>query len=187
MTPAAQPQRRLALRRLAFLGLAPAAALLQACGTLARPNIGNPWTQGRLLLRVDATASQAAQSVTAAFELRGDGGSGELRLLSPLGTRLATATWSPRQVLLTTPEGERAFANLDELSQQALGQAVPLAALPDWLAGRPWAGAAHQLQTQGFEQLGWQVSTFRRAEGLVEANRLAAPAVLLRVRLELPA
>lgn len=185
----------LAPRRRALVGAArftpalwlPALSLLSACSTVPARSSADGWTQGRLLLRVDATAAQAAQSVTAAFELQGDSNSGELRLLTPLGTRLATALWSPRQVLLSTPEGERTFASLDDLSQQTLGQSVPLAALPDWLAGRPWPGAAFQTQAQGFEQLGWQVSTAGRAEGLVEARRATAPAILLRVRLELPA
>ncbi len=185
--PAFPPRRR------ALLGAAaacwPALALLQACSTVPADSASAPWTQGRLLLRVDATPSQTAQSFSAAFELRGSGTSGELRLLSPLGTRLATALWSPRQVLLTTPEGERTFENLDDLSQQALGQPVPLAALPDWLAGRPWAGAPFTPQPGGFEQLGWQVQTAAHADGLLEARRPAAPtapAVLLRVKLELP-
>lgn len=172
------------------LALVPALALLQACSVLparTTPSADEPWAQGRLLLRVDASTRAAAQSFTASFELQGNGNSGELRLLSPLGTRMATAQWSPQQVRLATPAGEQSFANLDELSRQALGEPVPLAALPDWLAGRPWAGAPHQLQPQGFEQLGWQVNTSGRAEGTVEARRPAPPAVLLRVRLETPA
>ena len=161
--------------------------LLQACSAWPTRSTAAGWTQGRLLLRVDATADQAAQSVTAAFELQGDGNSGELRLLTPLGTQLASALWSPRQVLLTTPAGEQTFVSLDALSQQAFGQSLPLAALPDWLAGRPWQGAASQTQPQGFEQLGWQVNTANREQGLVEARRPSAPALLLRVRLESPA
>ncbi len=162
--------------------------VLQGCSTaLPQRGASRDWTQGRMLLRVDATAAQGAQSFTAAFELQGDGTTGELRLLSPLGTRLATATWSPSRAHLVLPAVEQSFNNLDELARQALGQAVPLAALPDWLAGRPWGGASHEPQPQGFVQLGWQVNTSARAEGLVEARRAEAPAVLLRVRLELPA
>ncbi len=139
------------------------------------------------MLRVDASASQPAQSMSAAFELQGDGSHGELRLFSPLGTRLVTASWSALGAQLSTPEGARSFDSLDALAEQALGQSVPLAALPDWLAGRPWAGADHQLGPEGFEQLGWQVTTLRLAEGQLDARRAAAPSVLLRVRLELPA
>ncbi len=159
-------------------------AQLQACSHAPAVRTAAPWAQGRLLLRVDASAVQPAQSFSAAFELQGNSSQGELRLFSPLGTRLVTASWSPLGAQLGTPQGERSFDSLDALSEQALGQSVPLAALPDWLAGRPWAGAGHQLRPDGFEQVGWEVTTSRLAEGQLDARRPAAPAVLLRVRLE---
>lgn len=146
-----------------------------------------PWTTGRMSVRVDASPARVAQNVSAAFELRGDGGVGELRLMSALGTSLAHARWAPGQVRLETPDGERSFDNLDELSRQALGEALPLAALPDWLAGRPWSGAAYTATADGFEQLGWQVQLARRSEGFIEARRATAPAVLLRIKLDAPA
>ena len=164
----------------------PTLSALQACTTGPGMRAADPPTQGRLLLRVDASASQAAQSLSATFELQGDGNHGELRLFSPLGMRLVTASWSALGVQLSTPQGERSFYSLDALSEQALGESVPLAALPDWLAGRPWAGAGHQRRPEGFEQLGWEVTTLRLAEGQLDARRTAAPSVLLRVRLELP-
>lgn len=137
-------------------------------------------------LRVDATPERPAQSVSAAFELRGSAQQGELRLVSPLGTQLVAARWQPGVALLTTPEGEQRFASLEALSRQALGEAVPLAALPDWLAGRPWPDAPHQPSPDGFAQLGWQVQTQRRGEGWISARRAAPPMVELRVRLDLP-
>ena len=182
--------------RLAALLMAGLSALLIAgCAStppapsspaLSPPNASTPWTTGRMSVRVDASPASVAQNVSAAFELRGDSGTGELRLVSALGTGLAHARWAPGQVRLQTAEGERSFDNLDELSRQALGEAVPLAALPDWLAGRPWPGAAHTAAANGFEQLGWLVQLARRAEGLIEARRATAPAVLLRVKLEAP-
>lgn len=122
--------------------------------------------------------------MSAAFELRGNGERGELRLNSPLGTRVASARWSPGVAVLTTQDGEQGFADLEELSRRALGENLPLAALPDWLAGRPWAGAPHTVAAAGFEQLGWQVDLARRGEGWVQARRAAPPAVLVRVRIE---
>lgn len=183
-------QRRTALLALGSVPCVAAFSSLQGCSLLQTRPAEPGWTQGRLLVRVDASASQAAQSASAAFELRGSGSSGELRLNSPLGTRLATATWSPGRARLAMVDGERSYTSLDELSRQALGQALPLAALPDWLAGRPWSEASYKNTSDGFEQLGWLVSTAQRAQGLIEAHRSAssaAPAVLLRVRLDPPA
>lgn len=164
-----------------------AAGLLAGCATTP-PQIlpGEPWTTGRLLLRVDASATQAASSFNAGFELRGSEDRGELRLNSPLGPRIASARWAPGQVILRTGTEEARFDSLDALSRQALGEAVPLAALPDWLAGRPWPRAPHVAGELGFEQLGWHVSLARRADGLIEARRAAAPALLLRVRVDEP-
>ena len=142
------------------------------------------WTAGRMSLRVDAAPERPAQNLNAAFELRGNGRQGELRLISPLGTLLVAARWQPGAVTLRSTEGEQRFASLDELSRQALGEAVPLAALPDWLAGRPWPQAAHEMQADGFAQLGWQVQTQRLAEGWISARRDAPPVVQLRVRLD---
>jgi outer membrane lipoprotein LolB len=163
-----------------------AAALLTACATpRPPPQPGEtPWTSGRISVRIAATAAQAAQGVSAAFELRGDGDSGELRLNSPLGSRLAAARWAPGLAVLDTPQGEQRYATLDELSRQALGEALPLAALPDWMKARPWPGAAHTVNDAGFEQLGWQVLLVRRSEGLIEARRETPPAVQVRLRLD---
>jgi len=161
-----------------------AVSLLTACATPPSAPDEPPWTSGRLSVRVAAQEGQAAQSMSAGFELRGDDRSGELRLHSPLGTRVAQARWAPGLAVLETAEGERRFDTLDELSRQALGEALPLAALPDWIAGRPWPAAPHHGGDDGFEQLGWTVRLARRAEGWIEARRAAPPEVLVRVRLD---
>jgi outer membrane lipoprotein LolB len=165
-----------------------AAAALAACATPSPPPAAGPlsWTSGRLSVRIAASAEQPAQSLTAAFELRGDGDAGELRLNSPLGTRMATARWGSGLAELSTADGERRFGSLDELSRRTLGEVLPLAALPDWLAGRPWPQAPHRQLADGFEQLGWRVLQAGRADGWVEAHREAPPAVALRVRLDSP-
>ena len=165
-----------------------ATALLVAvagCATTT-PNAvdAGAWTTGRLSLQVAAANNRPAQSWSAAFELRGEAAAGELRLLSPLGTQLVAASWQAGQATLVTPEGQRRFDNLDQLSQQALGEALPLAALSDWLAGKPWPQAGHQLQADGFEQLGWQVQTNRFSEGWITARRESPPRVNLRVKLD---
>jgi outer membrane lipoprotein LolB len=163
-----------------------AAAVLAGCATPPPTADEGRWTSGRLSVRIDATAARAARSVSAAFELRGDGNGGELRLNSPLGTRMAAARWARGVAVLTTPDGEGRYDSLDDLARQALGETLPLAALPDWLAGRPWPAAPHRELGGGFEQLGWTVSLAHRAEGRIEARREAPPAVLVRVQLDGP-
>lgn len=161
-----------------------ALALLAACATAPPAADDTPWTSGRLSVRLAAVGDTPARSLGTAFELRGTADSGELRLNSPLGTRLAAARWSPTEAVLSTSDGERRFDSLDELSRQALGEALPLAALPDWLAGRPWPGAPHRATEEGFEQLGWRVDLSQRKQGWIAADRAAPPAVAVRVRLD---
>jgi outer membrane lipoprotein LolB len=171
-----------------LLAAAGAALLLAGCATPGPPGEA-PWAQGRLALRVDASASRPAQSLNLGFELRGDGERGELRLTGPLGTRVAEARWSPREAVLDSGQGPVRYTSLEALAAQALGEALPLQALPPWLAGRPWPGAPHRAlpaPAVGFEQLGWQVDLSRHAEGHVLARRDTPPAVLLRVRLDAP-
>jgi outer membrane lipoprotein LolB len=135
-------------------------------------------------LRVDGAADQASRQVNLSFDLRGSDAHGELRLSSVLGTQLASARWSPGEAVLQTAEGMRRFADLDALAREAFGETLPLRALPDWLAGRPWAGAASTAGADGFEQLGWHIVVSRLAAGWIEARRDQRPAASLRVRLD---
>ena len=167
------------------------ALLLAGCASRLPPAPSTASEQrfaGRLAMQVAATERTGAQSVTAGFELRGRPDAGEIELATSLGTLLAQARWNRAEVLLVTPQGTRRFADLDELSREALGEALPLAALFDWLKGRPWVGAPSSPLSggdgPGFVQLGWEVDLGRFDAGLVAARRPAAPSVQLRVQLE---
>ena len=168
-----------------------AAALLAGCATPA-PQPGEPaWIGGRMALKVAAHRDQPARSFVATFELRGSsvgaaGDAGELHLSAPLGARVASARWSPQRVALATEDGERFFPSLDALSRDAFGETLPLAALPDWLAGRPWPRAPHTATADGFAQLGFEIDTSRRGDGWIVARRSAPPAIDLRVKLDDP-
>lgn len=159
--------------------------VLAGCATLPpEPPANAPRISGRLSVRVDA---EPVRALTTHFELRGDASTGVLLLSSPLGAAMAEARWSPAFTVLVSPDRRIQFPNLDELAAQTLGERLPMAALFDWLRGRPWAGAAHTAlppPAGGFEQLGWQVRLERFAEGFVEARREALPAVTVRARLE---
>lgn len=159
--------------------------LLSGCASPAvLPTGYGPPISGRLSVRVDA---EPVRVVSAAFELSGDAHAGVLALTSPLGSTLARAHWSAQEVVLTTPTGQSRYSNLDELAAQALGERIPMAALFDWLRGRPWSGAASAVLSgneAGFEQLGWRVSLARFGDGWLDAYRDAAPTVTVRARLD---
>ena len=161
---------------------------LGACATPPPTTLTGASLSGRLSVQVAARGGQAARSVTAAFELRGDAERGELQLATPLGTVLATASWSPGRASLNTAAGQSDFDDLDMLAREALGEALPLRALPDWLHGRPWSGAASvptaPSDDAGFEQLGWTVSLARFSEGWLLAQRETPPAVTVRAKLD---
>ena len=157
--------------------------LFGGCASVSRPP---PELAGRLSVRVEAHDAQPARSVNTQFELRGDASAGELQLSTPFGSTAAQARWRPGQAELVTSDGTRRFADLDALAQELLGEALPLAALIDWLRGRAWNGAPSVPFDGGFEQLGWRIDLSRFAEGWVIAARERAPALSVRARLEKP-
>ena len=180
----------------ATFALALATLALAACTTLpsAAP-AGADTLSGRLALRVEASGDASSKAFSAAFDLRGDPSVGTLALSTPLGSTLAEARWSPAEVVLATPQGTRRFANLDELTRDALGESVPIEAWFDWLRGRPWPGAPSapldaapnapsSPPPMGFRQLGWHVDLSQFPAGTIDARR-EAPAPLVTVRLRL--
>ena len=120
------------------------AALLAGCAQLPKNQPTPPALDklsGRLSVTVAATSQQRSTGGSAGFELTGGPEAGQLTLTSPLGTLAALARWQPGEAVLQTPEQERRFADLDALTRELLGEAVPVAALFDWLRGRPWPQA----------------------------------------------
>ncbi|NDY92261.1 outer membrane lipoprotein LolB [Ideonella livida] len=174
-------------RRLLRAAVCLAATSLTACTTTPRHSA--PLLSGRLALKVDAGEQRPAQSLSASFELQGQADAGRLRLLSPLGQVLADARWDPHGALLVTRDGLHRHASLADLSLAALGEDVPLQALPDWLSGRPWPGSPHETapegSDEGFEQLGWRIFLQGwREQGIWRAERAQSPHIVLRVRLD---
>ncbi|HZE92836.1 MAG TPA: lipoprotein insertase outer membrane protein LolB, partial [Rhizobacter sp.] len=105
-----------------------------------------------------------------------------------LGTVVAQARWTGHQAWLLTSDGEAEYPNLDALTRQMLGESLPVAALFDWLRGRPWRGAASQDNTAlaGFQQLGWVIDLARFNEGWIAAERSQLPRVSVRARVDPP-
>ena len=170
--------------------LATALLLMTGCAVVPKtgPAPADEPLSGRLSVRVEGVAGAAARSLSASFELQGDAQNGSLNLATPRGTVLAQARWAPRLVVLATPQGESTFADLDALTREVLGEPVPVAALFDWLRGRPWPGAASTVLVPatepGFRQLGWAVNLARFDKSAVTAQREQAPAVTVRAQLD---
>jgi outer membrane lipoprotein LolB len=167
-----------------FIGAALLA--LAGCASVAPPAGELPPLAGRLAVTVAAQAGSPARSASTQFELHGGAERGRLILTSPLGTTLARASWQPGAAEADTGRGVERHANLDALAQSLLGEPLPLAALVEWLHGRPWGGAPHTSGPGGFAQLGWDIDTSRRADGLLRATRTAAPAITVRALLDAP-
>ncbi|MFN9748523.1 MAG: lipoprotein insertase outer membrane protein LolB [Burkholderiales bacterium] len=142
---------------------------------------------GKISVRIDALNDRPPHSIVALFDLQStDGQSGQLELSSPLGTLLGRASWSPGQVRLTTPNRESIYPDLPALSQDLLGEKVPIEALSDWLNGRPWPMAYSSPLPppgRGFSQLDWLIRLDRETEGIILAERASAPAITVIARL----
>ena len=155
--------------------------------TAVVPASPTPSFSGKLSVQIPPQPGQrVAQGGSGSFELTGHASQGQLALSTPTGSLLARVTWTPTSVSLEQPREQRSFDSLDDLTLDLLGESVPVAALFDWLAGRPWAGAGVSwlpAPLAGFEQLGWRVETDRLADGVLVAQQLGGRHATLRVRL----
>ncbi|MDR2155553.1 MAG: outer membrane lipoprotein LolB [Burkholderiaceae bacterium] len=124
---------------------------------------------GRLGLTVD---SQPPQSYFAGFTLQGSEQTGELTLMSPVGSTLAVMQWRPGQALLRQGEQTQRFASLDALVTNVTGTPLPVRALFGWLNGVPEAVE------------GWHADISQLPNGRLTARRLTPPTAELRVILE---
>jgi outer membrane lipoprotein LolB len=160
--------------------------LMAACSTVPRAPADGEVLSGRLSVRVENETGASPRTVSAAFELSGTPSTGRLDLTNPLGNVMARARWAPGEVVMTTPDATTSYPDLDALTREVLGESLPVAALFDWLRGRPWPGAPSQAHAQqaGFAQLGWDVSLARFDEGWLTAVRARSPMVTVRARID---
>ena len=122
---------------------------------------------GRIGLQVQ---SEPPQAFFAGFELKGQANSGELTLISPLGSIAGIVRWSPFEALLEQGSNTRRFASSDELLAHITGAAIPMSALFDWLAG---------IDTP---PPGWVADLSKQPDGRISARRInPAPAADLRI------
>lgn len=148
---------------------------------------------GRLSLRVHQPRTGATDGGTLLFEFDGSPEAGTLVLQTVIGTAVATARWNAQGAEIVTAKGRQTGPRLDDLAGALLGQALPLAAILQWVRAEPWPLAPHRVRAAGFDQLGWSISLEAWHEGVVTAHRSAQPDrpgeldITVRARLDLPA
>lgn len=152
--------------------LAVACALLTAgCATpRMSPVDANAYWTGRMAIQV---LKDPPESLSAGFELQGSAQSGEMVLLSPIGTTLARLEWTPQGARLAQGQQQVDSPSLQRLGARLTGTELPIAALFEWLAGRP------------AEAPGWQVDLSAHAQGRISAERRQpSPGAVLRIALD---
>ncbi len=117
--------------------------------------------------------SDPPQSLAAVFDLKGSAAEGQLSLSTPLGNTLAQLAWSAGRATLRTPRETREYPSVDALLAEVTGTQIPVAALFDWLSGKPAVVD------------GWQADLSQHADGRLRARRSApAPVADLRLAFE---
>lgn len=187
------PTRLLGTAALAFnlLGLA-------GCQTAPKPMIPLPaadqiatqqW-QGHFSIKLGPWGTLPGEGQSFTFYLQSSSRTGQLDLMTPLGTQLAQVSWSPQGTRIESSEGTQQFASLKDMSQQLLGEEVPLRALPHWLQGIPSPDlptATISADHTGFDQGGWTIDAHGLPNGKLQATRSQTNTqrlITIKVRLE---
>ena len=103
--------------------------------------------------------TEPVQSVAAGFDLRGSPDAGSLLLTSPLGNAVARVVWTETDAEWRQGDQVIKKRNLEELTTELGGTALPVAALFAWLNGT------------ALEIDGWQADLSRHADGRITARR----------------
>jgi outer membrane lipoprotein LolB len=172
MKPCALAKEPTSNGRRRVLALVLSSVLLAAgCATTRMtPMDANAYWSGRMAIQV---LKDPPESLSAGFELQGSAQAGEMVLLSPIGTTLARLEWTPQGARLTQGQQQVDSTSLQRLGAHLTGTELPIAALFEWLAGRP------------AEATGWQVDLTAHAQGRINAERREpSPAAVLRIALD---
>lgn len=155
----------------------PVALWLTACAQTPRTAPTSPTPPGTMRRAGRIGLQELAdngRAFSASFELQGSATEGELSLFTPLGGLWRRLRWNAQSAWMddgTHPA--QSFEHLTALTRAALATELPIAALFDWLDGRPT------------DAPGWTVDLGRHAEGRISAVRQSPePAVQLRVVLD---
>jgi outer membrane lipoprotein LolB len=172
MKPCALAKEPTSNGRRRVLALALSCTLLAAGCASPRmiPVDDKAYWSGRMAIQV---LKNPPESLSTGFELQGSAQAGEMVLLSPIGTTLARLEWTPQGARLTQGQQQVDSPNLQRLGARLTGTELPIAALFEWLAGRP------------AEAPGWQVDLSAHAQGRINAERREpSPGAVLRIALD---
>ena len=125
--------------------------------------------RGRMGLHVQGAPSS---SWSAGFHLTGSANTGELRLISPIGTTLAIARWEPQSASIERGQTVQRYSDANAMVRDLLGADFQMPQLWAWLERKPLSVP------------GWNfTNTLRQDQGhLLIAQRVQAePAMTLRV------
>ncbi|MDE2400381.1 MAG: hypothetical protein KGL90_01775 [Burkholderiales bacterium] len=180
------------------------AALLSACASgparlpepstdapdaAASPPVLSLALQGQLNIKLQAFQDQDAKGINLGFFFNGTQNTGQLDLMTPMGSQVAQVRWTQAGAWVRDTQGEHYFATLGDLSEQVLGERLPLASLMHWVRGLPDPALPLATQTtdQSFDQSGWHIDTQEVAIGRLNAQRPATQhqrGITMRVRLD---
>ncbi len=144
---------------------------------LAGPSLA---LQGQMSLKLEAFGDQPAKGISLGFFFHGRAQAGELEFMTLMGSQVAQLRWSPQEAELTDSNGGHRYPSLAELSEAALGEALPLDTLIHWMQGHadPALPVRIGAEPDTFEQLGWLIDTRQLDEKKLSATR--APSSQLR-------
>lgn len=131
--------------------------------------------QGQLSIKLEAFGEQAASGISLGFFFTGNDKQGQLDIMTLMGSQVAQVGWTPQQAWLVDDKGRRPYASLDQLSQETLGEALPLRALVHWMAGHPDPSLPSQTEAEPsrFTQEGWSVDATELPRKRLQAHRPA--------------
>ena len=165
-------RRTVCFQAIALPSLLPAFLLLAACSTLpgdptpvsslaARPVAANFTAAGRVTARVTGDARRA---FSGGFAWTHRPGEDIVELLTPLGQTAARMTMTPAGAEVELSDGRSSFTTDPELFlSDALGVALPVAALPYWMQAVPIARVPFRAEGDSIGrpvmlwQNGWQI------------------------------
>ncbi|WP_052162105.1 lipoprotein insertase outer membrane protein LolB [Aquabacterium sp. NJ1] len=133
--------------------------------------------QGQMSVKLSAFADQPAKGLSLGFFFSGNTDTGQLDLMTLMGSQMAQVNWQPGEAWLVNDKGRARYDNLDSLSEAALGEPLPLRQLVHWMQGHPdpELPSAPGPETDTFTQQGWLIDARELPIKKLNARREATP------------